>query len=271
LLLLAQAAIAASMDLAYEPGFESWFEPARAVAAVAVLAASIAVALGAAPAERPAPTRAASLFWIGWMPVAMALHLNLLPLEVPFAERFVFLASLGAIALVATAARRVAARAGMPRAAVVAGVAALALVAATTLHRGHFYRDELAFTVQWAATSPATGNARASHGAALARAGRIDEAVAELREAVRLEPRQASAHYNLGVMLARVGRRDAAIDAFREALRWWSADPDAHYALGVLLAQRGERDAGATHLREALRLRPDFPEASAALRSLASE
>lgn len=268
LLFLLQSAFAPNAALFYEPSFAAWFSPRRAVIAVLAFAATLATVFALRPAERPAPSRAASLFWVGWVPVAMLLNANLLPLEALFAERYVFVSSLGVAALVATAGRRGAAHIGRPRVATAAGVAVLIALAATSVHRGSYYRDELAFTRQWVATAPGHANAHASLGAALAREGRLEAALPPLREAVRLEPRLAAAHYNLGATLAELGRRDEAIEAFRETLRQWDGDADAHYALGVLLAQRGEVGEAQRELREAIRLRPGWTEPAAVLRRL---
>lgn len=268
LLFLLQSVFAPNAALFYEPTFAAWFSPLRAAFALLAFTATLTIVFAVRPVERPSPSHAASLFWLGWLPIAMLLNANLLPLEALFAERYVFVSSLGFAALVATAARRAAARIGRPHLATAAGVAVLAALAATSLHRGDYYRNELAFTRQWVATAPGHANAHASLGAALARDGRLEDALPSLREAVRLEPRLAAAHYNLGATLAELGRRDEAVAAFRETLRQWSGDADAHYALGVLLAQRGERSDAQDQLREAVRLRPGWAEPLAVLRRL---
>lgn len=259
LLYLLQSAFAPGAALLYEPRFAVWFSPLRAALAALAFAAVLALALRRGP-------RAAVAFWLAWLPLAMAFHLGWLPVEAQYAERYVFLASLGVFALVALAASGVAERAPRAgRALAVAGVASLLVLAALTAQRARFYRDEIAFTRQWVASDPAHFNAQASLGAALARAGRHEEAIGALREAVRLEPRLAAAWYNLGVLLAEAGRVDEALDAFASALRADARDADAHYARGVLLARRGEREAAERHLRSALALRPDWLEARAAL------
>ncbi len=266
LLFLLQSAFAPRGALFYEPALGVWFSLPRAVFAVAAFVATLAVVFRMRPQESPAPPRAAAWFWLGWIPIAMLLNANLLPLEALFAERYVFVSSLGIAALAATAGRRLAARLGQPHLATIAGITVIASLAAMSLQRSSYYRDEIAFSQQWAATSPGHANAHASLGVALARAGRLEEAVPALRDAVRLEPHLAAAHYNLGATLARLGRRDEAIAAFRETLRQWNGDADAHYALGVLLAERGDRGEATVELREAARLRPGWDEPLAVLR-----
>lgn len=237
LLYLVQSVYAPFAGLRYEPALAVWLEPLRAALAALAFAAVVALALRR-------PPRRIALFWVGWIPVAMAFHLGWLPLEAYFAERYVFLASLGVIALTARAAGPLLARPALRRGVLALAAASLAGLAALTIARGRHYRDELAFTRQWVATSPAHANARASHGAALGRAGRTEAALAELREAVRLEPRLASAHYNLGVLLAWQGRHDEASAAFREALRWDPGDASAREALEAL--RSGTREGALT-------------------------
>lgn len=266
-LFLLQSAFAPRFALAYEPAFATWFSPARSILASGAFASVVALLVARRGLGFP---RRVVGFWLGWMPIAMLLNANLLPLEAPFAERYLLVSSLGVAALVAAVGDRLVARGRAPRAVITAGLATLAILVALTIHRGGTYRDELAFTQQWVATSPLHANAQASHGAALARAGRDAAAIAALREAVRLEPALAAAHYNLGVVLARTGAIGEAIAALRAAVRRWDEDADAHYALGVLLAGRGEDSEAVAHLREALALRPGWPEAEAALRRVES-
>ena len=90
--------------------------------------------------------------------------------------------------------------------------------------------------------------------------GRLDEAIAEFQQSLRLNPGSAPTQYNLGFALSARGRRDQAIAAFQEALR---IDPDyaqAHNNLGALLQISGEADAALAHYRRAAALRPDNVE-----------
>jgi tetratricopeptide (TPR) repeat protein len=53
--------------------------------------------------------------------------------------------------------------------------------------------------------------------------GRLDEAIRQCREAIRLEPAYAEAHNNLGKALEMKGQMNEAIREFQEAL---SLNPD---------------------------------------------
>jgi len=98
-------------------------------------------------------------------------------------------------------------------------------------------------------------------GIALARQGRIAEAIRSYELAIRARPAFAVAHNNLAATLARQGKLDEAIRYYREAVR---IDPDyatAHNNLGIVLARRGDLEGAATHFRLALRIQPQFAEA----------
>jgi hypothetical protein len=78
----------------------------------------------------------------------------------------------------------------------------------------------------------------------------------------------AQAHYNLGVALARTGKVEEAIAHYEQAIR---IDPDfagAHYNLGKALTQVGRVPEAIEHYEQALRINPDFTEAQNALARL---
>ncbi|HYR96043.1 MAG TPA: tetratricopeptide repeat protein [Candidatus Binatus sp.] len=94
-------------------------------------------------------------------------------------------------------------------------------------------------------------------GDALVRQGRLDEAVVEFSEALRLLPSYPDAHYNLGVALMRRGQTDQAVEQYAAALRVNPSHASAHTNLGIALVDQGRTEEAIGHLTEALRLRPD--------------
>jgi tetratricopeptide (TPR) repeat protein len=89
-------------------------------------------------------------------------------------------------------------------------------------------------------------------------AGRIDEAIAEYREALRLRPEYAQAHNNLGGILFRLGRLDEAQRHLGDAVRIDPSSADARDNLGRLHAHRKDVTAAIAQFREAIRLRPEW-------------
>jgi tetratricopeptide (TPR) repeat protein len=95
-------------------------------------------------------------------------------------------------------------------------------------------------------------------GKALHWQGQLDEAITEYREVIRLDPRLADAHNSLGVALRQQGKLNEAIAQYREAIRLQPDYADAHYNLGLALKDQGKVVEAIAAYREAIRLRPDY-------------
>jgi len=115
---------------------------------------------------------------------------------------------------------------------------------------------------------------------ALANAGRVDEAQAELNKAAELDPANGARYFfNLGAVLVNRGATDQAAAAFLKATE---SDPnlaDAYFQLGIALMGKATMDAGgkmkpAPGTNEAfikyLDLAPDGPNAQAAKDAVAA-
>lgn len=88
---------------------------------------------------------------------------------------------------------------------------------------------------------PSNPSARLNLGAALAQAGRLDEARPELEAALELgiSPADRSkTHFNLAVLHQMAGRREKAIENFRAAVRWDPANAPARQRLAALESER---------------------------------
>jgi tetratricopeptide (TPR) repeat protein len=88
----------------------------------------------------------------------------------------------------------------------------------------------------------------------------LEAAVAAGREASRLKPGYSEAH-NVGIALTNQGKLDEAIAEYRESIRLKPDDAVAHYNLGTALNNQGRRDEAGAPFRQAIRLRPDYAEA----------
>jgi tetratricopeptide (TPR) repeat protein len=109
--------------------------------------------------------------------------------------------------------------------------------------------------------NPDDTEARNNLGNALRDEGKLDEAVAEYREAIRLKPDHPGVRYNLGNVLRNQGKLDEAVAEYREAIRLKPDHATAHTNLGITLADQGKRDEAIAEYREAIRLKPELAEA----------
>jgi tetratricopeptide (TPR) repeat protein len=89
----------------------------------------------------------------------------------------------------------------------------------------------------------------------------LDDAIADVRQAVRLRPDRAESHSVLGAALLEQGKLDEAIAAYGEALRLRPDYAEDHYSLGIVLWNQGKVGEAIAAYREAIRLKPKLAEA----------
>jgi tetratricopeptide (TPR) repeat protein len=109
--------------------------------------------------------------------------------------------------------------------------------------------------------SPSYPTAHYNLGNALANQGKTDEAINQYLEALKIKPNHVQAHYNLGIVLEGQGRLAQAFDHYVEALQINPDYVDAHNNLGVLLARQGRLDEAIGHYAKALKISPSYPTA----------
>ena len=87
--------------------------------------------------------------------------------------------------------------------------------------------------------------------AGMAAKGRDDEAIAEWKKALELNPGDPFANNNLGAHFLKKGRFDEAIPYFQKAVQAKPEYADAQNNLGIALMQRGRLEEASLHLRKA--------------------
>jgi hypothetical protein len=173
------------------------------------------------------------------------------------ADRYAYLPMLGAAVGVAQATAHVRRSHVVP---IAVGVAAwLVVLTWLTLAQVSTWRDSESLNRQIARVNPESPGGRLNLALALLRGGRIQEAAAELRLAVKANPDYAKARYELATTLHRLGLRQEAEEHYRAAVRLRPQWTYAHNDLGILLAEQGRFEEAIAHFREAVALRPDLP------------
>jgi protein O-mannosyl-transferase len=109
---------------------------------------------------------------------------------------------------------------------------------------------------------PATHN---SLGVALALQHKYDEAIEQYRAALRVKPDYSEAENNLGLALAAQGRPDEAIARYEAVLQAEPDNIDAHNSLGGVLLQAGRVDEAVEQLAWVLKRKPGQADAYASL------
>lgn len=206
-----------------------------------------------------------------WLPVAVAWFFlallpvsHVFPLGATWAERFLYLPSVGACLAVAALLRRIpSSRAG-------AGALAVLVLAcvALTLRRNQDWRDEERFYLAATASSPGNSTLQNNLGRLYADRGELERAEALFTEAIRLQPEHAPALCNLGVIRAIQGRLPEAQDLVEQSLRVDPGYARGYCNLGKIHAIHGRNDDARKAFERALELRPDYQEVRSELERL---
>jgi tetratricopeptide (TPR) repeat protein len=98
--------------------------------------------------------------------------------------------------------------------------------------------------------------------------GRDDEALAEIRKLLNMEPTTAEAFLLSGRINQRRGDQEAAIAALKTAIFWDSRLIDAHILLGRIFLERGDTAEAKKYAASAIAIDPDNQEAMALQRQV---
>ncbi len=123
------------------------------------------------------------------------------------------------------------------------------------------YAEAIAYMRESLRLFPEQAEVANNLGNALKRAGRPMDAVDSYRRACELQPRFRDAWRNLGLCLIDTGRLQDAEEAFRRCLAIDPRDARAWLGIGLVEQRRGQYEEAVAAYREALMFEPDYAEA----------
>ncbi len=142
-----------------------------------------------------------------------------------------------------------------------AALCVLAALAGLSWRQAGNYRGPETFYASILAGNPASWLAHDNLGVVLAHRGRLDEAAAHYREAMRLNPGYPEAYNNFGNVLAQKGMWDEAAAAYAGALHARPSFAAAEKNWGKAMSDAGRLGDAELHFRNALRIQPDYADA----------
>ncbi len=92
-----------------------------------------------------------------------------------------------------------------------------------------------------------------------------DQAVAELHQAIKLDPKYAEAHYELGVLYHQAEDHNNAVRELKEAIKINPDYAEAHFRLGIVYQILRGYSQAVTEYEEVQRINPDFPRIHTAM------
>jgi hypothetical protein len=176
------------------------------------------------------------------------------------ADRYCYLAMLGP-ALAATWLTAWALERRSRRPVILATVAVLAVLAATSFVQARTWRNSITLARHAIGVNPASLLGNCNLGAAFLDDDDPRQAVGWLRRAVAASPRHVNANLNLGMALDKLGQLDEAASSYEVVLSLRPAHAEAHNYLGVLHARRGRVAKAAEHFRAAVATKPGYRDA----------
>ena len=208
------------------------------------------------------------LFALGWYTIALLPVMNIIPIPIEMADRYLYLPSVGVLVAAGAGLWRLFEhqRALVSRAA--AGVTALLLVGWTgaSVARNDVWQDDITLWTSVVERSPEFYIGRTNLATALLARGDTVGGERELRAAIATNPRHATALLNLGQLLRQQNRPAEAQHALERAI---AVRPDygkAYNNLATLLMDRKQWKAARQPLERALAIDAEHPSA---LRNLA--
>ena len=188
-------------------------------------------------------------------------------------DHYLYVASIGPIALFAAAATRLGSRLeGLGRRlSIPAAGVLLAVLAALTWSQSRVYLNPETLWRDTLAKNPDSWMVCNNLGEELRRQGRVEEAIPHLEKAIQLKPDYVGALNNMALALNAQGYRNRAIEYQRRAL---AADPrksKVHYNLGMLLHAAGKSEEAIPHLRRAIEINSDYGSAHQLLGAILSD
>jgi len=130
------------------------------------------------------------------------------------------------------------------------------LLSAGTYWRNGIWNSDTDLWMDCVKKSPNKERPHNNLGEAFLNQGRVQEAIAQFTEALRIDPNYLEPHNNLGNIFVRQGKYQEAIDHFTEASGIDPNHPAAHHNLGNALVGQGRYQEAIAQFTEALRIAP---------------
>lgn len=217
-----------------------------------------------------------SVFGFIFFLIALIPVYNLIPLANPFAERYLYLPSIGLFVSIGLAIHQLLnGLSNMKLRPYLLSVLFLLVIfsySLLVLKKNRVWFDDHSLWSDAIRSVPNNSHAYYNLGIAYLKQNQYDEAVRQFRTAINLKPDYMDAHNSLGLAYYELGRFEDAIKYYQVAV---GLNPNyitarmnllfAHYALGASYFEQGLKDLARAEFERALELQPDFLPARQAL------
>jgi protein O-mannosyl-transferase len=130
-----------------------------------------------------------------------------------------------------------------------------------TINQASVWKDSQALFSHALSVTQNNWTAHLNYGEALMEKGRVDAAIRQYQQAIKINPGFEMAYLNLGVAFSKKGETDMAINYYNKTIQIKQNLPAAWLNLGNAYFRKGIPDKALSYYETALSLQPDFAEA----------
>ena len=130
-----------------------------------------------------------------------------------------------------------------------------------TYQRNKIWKNEYTLWADCVKKSPNKARVHNGFGLVLFAEGKIEDAIDQYNEAIRITPDYTEAYNNRGMAYSDLGQHQRAIEDYNEAIRITPDYAKAHNNRGVAYATLGQYQRAIENFNEAIRLKPDSANA----------
>jgi tetratricopeptide (TPR) repeat protein len=178
------------------------------------------------------------------------------------ADRYMYLPMVGLLIIIAWFFKDLAvSRPGWKAVTVISAGAVIFTAIILTRTQVRYWQNNITLFEHTTKITEDNAGAETDYGIALAEAGRFDEALVHLNNAIRINPTYSKAINYLGKVYLHEGRFNEAIECFNELIRRNQDSAEVYYDLGMALGMQGKYDGAIKCFSRTLELEPEYPEA----------
>jgi hypothetical protein len=200
-------------------------------------------------------------FWITWFFVSQIPTFNILYQEVPFSERYIYMALASVLCFVTVLLEPLWKKTNPRKIILTTGVLFLIVLSILTGNRGRFFKNNTVFYSQWMKTSPDYFLTYSAMGSHLLVEGNNDEAVQYLEKALILNPDWHYTRVNLGIAYLEKGEYQKALKHLYAYRKLMPDKPDAYYQIGGVYSRMYQFSQAMHFYNKTLDLKPDHARA----------
>lgn len=211
-------------------------------------------------------------FGILFFAITLSPVYNVIPLENPMAERYLYLPMAGFMIVLGLMIHHLFENL-RPRYAVLKILMLLTIMGSysfAAIARSNVWKDDFSLWSESASKHPDKARARHNLGLAYSQRGQFDKAISELEAALKLNPNKAKIYLNLGRAYCKSSQFDKALQKLNMALEL-DLSPVIYYELGNVYLDMGKSEEAIKYYQDALRLDSSYSPAYNALGTIYNE